>query len=72
MPWPDYKTVTEQMCMLKAIQLAVKGYRHAYFIAIYSYDPLWDFLKARINKGHQPGRWMELKDELRVQTHAEV
>ena len=28
--------------------------------------------KARINKGHQHGRWMELKDELRVQTHAEV
>jgi hypothetical protein len=29
MPWPDYKTVAEQICMLRAIQLAVKAYRHA-------------------------------------------
>jgi hypothetical protein len=45
MPWPDYKTVAEQICMLRAIQLAVKAYRHAYFIVIYSCDPLWDFLR---------------------------
>jgi hypothetical protein len=35
-------------------------------------EVLVNYNKARINKGHQHGRWMELKDELRVQTHAEV
>ena len=28
--------------------------------------------KTRINIGHQHKRWMELKEMLRVQTHAEV
>jgi hypothetical protein len=35
-------------------------------------EVLVNYNKARINKGHQHGHWMELKDELRVQTHAEV
>ena len=28
--------------------------------------------KTRINKGHQHDRWMELKEVVRVQTHAEM
>jgi len=35
-------------------------------------EVLANFNKTRINIGHQHDRWMELKEELRVQTHAEV
>ena len=35
-------------------------------------EVLVNYNKTRIKKGHQHGRWIELKDELRVQTHAEV
>jgi len=33
---------------------------------------LANYNKIRINIGHQHDRWMELKEALRVQTHAEV
>jgi hypothetical protein len=35
-------------------------------------DVLVKYNKTRINIGHQHNRWMELKEMLRVQTHAEV
>ena len=33
---------------------------------------LTNYIKTRINIGHRHDRWMELKETLRVQTHAEV
>ena len=33
-------------------------------------EVLANYYKTRINKGHQHDRWMELKEALRVQTHA--
>ena len=33
---------------------------------------LANYIKTRINIGHRHDRWMELKETLRVQTHAEV
>ena len=35
-------------------------------------DLLANYNKTRINIGHQHDCWIELKDALRVQTHAEV
>ena len=35
-------------------------------------EVLANYNKTRINIGHQPDRWMEWKEALRVQTHAEV
>ena len=35
-------------------------------------EALVNYNKTRINIGHQHDRWMELKEALRVQTHAEV
>jgi len=32
----------------------------------------YNYNKTRINIGHQHDSWMELKEALRVQTHAEV
>jgi len=35
-------------------------------------EVLANYSKTRINIGHQHDRWMELKESLGVQTHAEV
>ena len=35
-------------------------------------EVLVNYNKTRINIGHQQDRWMEMKEALRVQTHAEV
>jgi len=35
-------------------------------------EVLANYNKTRINIGHQDDCWMELKEALRVQTHAEV
>ena len=35
-------------------------------------EVLVNYNKTRINIGHQQDRWMELKEALRVQTHAAV
>jgi len=35
-------------------------------------EVLANYNKTRINTGHQHDRWMELKEALRIQTHAEV
>jgi len=35
-------------------------------------EGLANYNKTRIKTGHQHDRWVELKEALRVQTHAEV
>ena len=35
-------------------------------------EVLANYNKTRINMGHPHDRWMELKETMRVQTHAEV
>ena len=35
-------------------------------------DVLARYNKTKINIGHQHGRWIKLREALRVQTHAEV
>jgi hypothetical protein len=53
---------------------AIKNYIHKEKLKEYDYFCLLSVKinKTRINIGHQHDRWMELKEALRVQTHAEL